>query len=41
MKNDILRRFKKSSLSIYRNFTLLTAKLGLVLTLVGFRWLWQ
>ena len=36
MKNDILRRFKKSNLSIYRNFTLLTAKLGLALTLVVF-----
>jgi hypothetical protein len=34
MKNDILRRFKKSNLSIYRNFTLLTAKLGLALTLI-------
>ena len=36
MKNDILRRLKKSNLLIYRNFALLTAKLGLALALVAF-----
>jgi hypothetical protein len=36
MKNGILERFKKSNLLMYRNFTLLTAKLGLVLTLIVF-----
>ena len=36
MKNDILRRLKKSNLLIYRNFALLTAKLTLALALVAF-----